>query len=354
MLMSDIGEKAFVEQLLSELRPDDRLINGLGHDAAMLDIPVGESERLLFKIDRAAQPIATRRGWVDNSMWGRLAVTSTCSDILAAGGIPSAFMLAVILPGDFEAKEARRLIFGAVQECAENGVIFAGGDTKEGPFAEVVGSGVGKANLGGLLTRNGARPGDLLVLGGELGGYLGAYLQLLANEGDGLVSSHDWLHYVSHPRAQWEAGVVINSAGIAKAGMDCSDGLYDALSVLSGVHGCSIDEASLPIHPFAFECAQKLGYHVLSLSLGVGDWNIVFVVPAERAAALNVLLKSTEAPLRIIGTVGSEGDPGVRVLEKDGRTRRLRPVINEHFISRQEDEGTFLDRFKLSPYLDDD
>ena len=354
MLMSDIGEKAFVAQLLSKLKPDDRLINGFGHDSAMLDVSVGEFERLLFKVDRAAQPIATRKGWVDNSMWGRLAVTSTCSDILASGGIPSAFMLAVILPGSFEVEEAGRLIFGAAQECADHEVIFAGGDTKEGPFAEVVGTALGKASVRGLLTRNGALPGDYLVLGGRLGGYLGSYLQLLASEEERGTPNREWLHYVSHPRAQWEAGKSMSSAGIAIAGMDCSDGLFDALSTLSGEYGCLIDEAALPIHRFAVECSQKLGYAELSLSLGVGDWNIVYVVPDGRGGALKELLKNTEAPLRIIGTVGSADGKGVSVRGTDGHLRRLRPNVNEHFVSRQEDEGEFLDRFRSSPYLNDD
>ena len=143
-------------------------------------------------------------------------------------------------------------------------------------------------------------------------------------------------------------------SGAPVAAMDCSDGLYDALSVLSGPYGCEIDEAALPYHPLAVEGGHSLGVSLLSLALGVGDWNIVYVVPQSRLDRLHTELGDRSTPLTVVGVI-SEGESSaghVRVRDEDGRSRRLRPVINEHFVTRQEDEGTFLEKIAMSPYVE--
>ena len=354
MRMNDLGEKEFLAKMLPGLNPHRSFVNRFGDDAAVLDIPLGESQRVVFKIDRAAQPTATRRGWADNSMWGRLAVTATCSDILAAGAIPKALMLACILPGDFEASQAFAIVEGCANECAEHDVAFVGGDTKEGPSPEIVSSGIGVTLNESYLGRQGASPGDAVVVAGQLGGYLGSYLQLIELADAAPARRDQWVHYITHPRAQWEAALAMIRSGAPVAAMDCSDGLYDALSVLSGPYGCEIDEATLPYHPLAVECGHSLGLNLLSLALGVGDWNIVYVVPQSRLDQLSSELSSRGTLLTVVGVI-SDGESSaghVQVRDEHGRSHRLRPVVNEHFVTRQEDEGTFLEKIAMSPYVE--
>ncbi|MGW9195553.1 thiamine-phosphate kinase [Micromonospora chersina] len=352
MFLRDLGEKEFLAGVLPGLPRHEAFLNGFGDDAAVLNVPISRQERLVFKVDRAAQPIATRRGWADNTMWGRLAVTATCSDILAAGAQPQAFMLACIFPPDFGVAEARAVIEGCASECAKWNVAFVGGDTKEGPSAEIVGAGIGVTTGPYYLGRRGGMPGDALVLAGRLGGYLGAYTQLVEDVDSTEERSAEWVSYVSHPTAQWEAAAIMNASQVATAAMDCSDGLYDALSVLSGEHGCEIDESLLPYHPSALQCHQSLGVNPLSLALGVGDWNIVYVVPESQLGALFRSSEHSSRRLTVIGRIADNKTGEVRIKDAEGRLRRLRRVINEHFVMRQEDEGSSLDMVKASPYGD--
>lgn len=349
MRIDELGEKKFLAQAIQSIGPtlDSRLVGGIGHDAALIDTRLCEGEGITFKIDRAAQPVAARRGWCSYEMWGRLAVTTVCSDLLCVSSEPLAFMLACILPGSFEASAAEAVIQGAAAECRENGLIFAGGDTKEGPFPEVVGSGLGLVDKTAFLTRTGAQPGDLLVLAGDLGGYLGAYLQCVSAEAAGAKLRPDWIDYVSRPRAQWQASTVMRQAGLASAAMDCSDGLYEAASVLSGGYGCLFDLSQFPYHNHATEAVCNLGVDLLRLGLGVGDWNLVYVVPRDRESEL-VRVLSEEPSLRVIGEVIS--DTGIHALDAHGIRRTITPIVNEHFAARQEDEVDLLQKASESPF----
>lgn len=347
--MADVGEKQFLADLLPHLVPHSRFVNGFGDDASAILAPDGSV--VVFKIDRAAAPMAARRGWVDYGMWGRLAVTSNCSDILAGGGAPAAVMIAMILPRDWPAAAATEVIYGCAEECAANDIAFAGGDTKEGQAPVVVGSAIGFASRDRMLTRRGARPGDVIVVAGPLGGFLGSYLQLISAWDPSDEQSHGfdaladpWRDYVSRPRARWAEGAAVRDAGLATAAMDTSDGLYDAIATLTARHGADIDLTALPHHKIAIQCADRLGAQPLNLALGVGDWNIVYTVDPDRWSTFASGASNQDLELTAIGTVSAAR--GIRWHDAGGRRFRVEPVVNQHFAARLEDESSLLTRLR--------
>jgi len=347
--MSDVGEKDFLSEMLTRLTPHRSFLNGFGDDASAISVDVDRV--VLFKIDRAAAPVASRRGWADYRMWGRLAVTSNCSDLLAGGGVPVAVMIAMILPRDWPAAAAVEVIEGCAEECANNDIAFAGGDTKEGPSAELVGSAIGIGSPETVLTRKGAKPGDLIVVAGRLGGFLGSYLQILESLDDhgrpGPQVDQHWLHYITHPRARWSESAYMRDSRAATAAMDTSDGLYDAVSTLAGVRGADISLDALPYHTAALACADKLSIPPINLGLGVGDWNIVYTV--DSSSWMDRGDGGGDLELHVIGTISEQ--PGIRWHGNDGTVYTCDPIVNQHFRSRQEDEGTLITRLRSDRVL---
>ena len=114
--MTDVGEKAFLAELLPKLFVDPAFVNGFGHDASVMDIGLPETN-LVMKIDRAAKPIAALNGWSDYRVWGRMAVTANCSDILAVGGRPRGFMLSLSMQADSPVDVSTAVVAGAAEEC---------------------------------------------------------------------------------------------------------------------------------------------------------------------------------------------------------------------------------------------
>ncbi len=350
--MDEVGEKYFLERLLPSLEVHPRFVNGFGDDSSVID--QGTDVDVVTKIDRAATPMATVRGWADWHMWGRLAATATCSDLLATNAVPAGLMLAAILPGDFLCESAEQVVRGFAAECAEHDVAFVGGDTKQGDSRELISSGFGLVRKGAARGRRGARPGDYLVVAGELGGYLGAYIAMAEDEFAADPRGESWrlkLDYISRPVARWAEAAVMRSEPIAIAAMDTSDGIYDAVSVLSGAHGVILEESQLPFHEFARTTASAYDLPLISLGMGVGDWNIVYVVPRANANILDGLSRGAGVALTVIGEVSSSVD-GVMVRDTRGRLRKLKRVVNEHFVSRQEDASEFMDLVRESPYCD--
>jgi len=327
--LGQIGEKAFLAALLPRLRIDRRFLNGFGDDASLLDLGIPDSV-LAFKIDRAAYPLAVQRGWSDHRPWGRLAVSANCSDLITMGARPAGFMLAVMLPRDTDIHVAEEIILGAEEACTDAGVAFLGGDFKEAREPQVVGSALGLLPSRDGFRRYGGAAGDLLVLAGSLGGFLGA---LEHCERLGPLNIPPAVDYLSRPRAQWEAGLAMSDLGGVHSACDLSDGLFDALHSVAGAGaGADVDERQLPLHGLARTSAQVLDVESARFAFGVGDWGILYAVdPAERSAITGLAQRGL--PLTIIGRLVDR--QGVR-LHRDGALRTVTAPIHEHFRTRAE------------------
>jgi len=108
----------------------------------------------------------------DPFLLGQRALAVATSDLAAMGATPLAFTLALTLPtveADWLAAFARGLNLMA-QGCD---LRLIGGDTTRGPLCLTL-TVFGRVPNGQALSRSGARPGDLLCVGGELGNAAGA------------------------------------------------------------------------------------------------------------------------------------------------------------------------------------
>ena len=330
--LSDIGEKGFVNRILTFLKPSEQFVNGFGHDASIIDIGL-DSIDLVLKIDRAARPLTIMQGYGDYKIWGQLAVTANCSDILACGGNPKGFMISLCLPGDWKVKDAEDIILGCQHECEKRGISFLGGDTKEGKTPQVVGCALGDIPKGKAIGRTNVRAGDYIVLSGRLGGFMGSYLQLLYNSESDDSKRKEWLEYIINPVAKWEESAFINSLNIAKSGMDASDGLLDVLRTLGRVNnvGVEIELNNLPLHQSAVECSTKLDIDPIQLGFSYGDWNIVYTISEKDIKRIETKNLEIHIIGRIVehsGVFGTYGQDLKFLI--DGN-------INEHFRRRMED-----------------
>lgn len=344
-----MGEKGFLQEILPNLYSDPRLVGGFGHDASVIDLP-NAPFNLIQKIDRASHPVALKRGWADHSSWGRMAVTANCSDILASGGEPVSCMMAVMVSGEESAAHVRDIIVGASDECRANGVVYAGGDTKEAEDAHVVGCSVGVIPKDGFLPRNTANPGDKIFCAGRIGGFTGAYFLMKNVYGNkSSDETRPYTDYLGLPVAQWAVAREVNSRRVARCGMDASDGVLDVLQTFttSGV-GIELHLDRIPYHPFAVECAAKTEIPLTQFIFGGGDWNILYAVPPDAAGKLAAEV-GDRLPLFEVGEV-VEGQ-GVRARGKAGEPVPITGVVNEHFVSRIEDAAGFMDHIETGNFI---
>jgi selenide, water dikinase len=101
--------------------------------------------------------------------YGAIAAANALSDIYAMGGKPFLALNIAALPPDLPDEMVTELLRGGAETCQRAGVVIAGGHTiqdKEPKYGLVV---LGFGEPERMLTKGGARAGDLLVLSKPLG-----------------------------------------------------------------------------------------------------------------------------------------------------------------------------------------
>ncbi|MEX2210291.1 MAG: thiamine-phosphate kinase [Gaiellaceae bacterium] len=217
MRLSDVGELG----LLAELERRG-LAQAIADDAARLE------DGLVVTQDALVEDVHFRLGEISWRDLGFRAAVVNLSDLAASGARPTALLVALGAPPETGVEDLIELYEG----IRETGVPVVGGDTTRAPQLFVSITALGRAER--VPGRGGARPGDLLVVTGPLGGK------------------------PVRPPIRIEEGVRL--ARHAHALLDLSDGLArDAghIAARSGVR-CVIDAERVPLAPGA--TVDDLGY----------------------------------------------------------------------------------------------
>lgn len=286
-----MGEFELLARIRERLpKPGPRVRLGGGDDAAIV-VPGGATAT---SVDALVDGVHFRREWSSPAQIGAKALATALSDLAAMGGEPGEAYVVLGVPADLDEDGCIELLDGMAEVAAETGTTLAGGDVTRAPVLTLAVTVVGHApGADELVTRSGARPGDALVVTGELGGAAAGLLLLESEELRSLfVAPSDTnserrrslLARQLEPRPRLAGGRALASAG-ATAMIDLSDGLGgDArhLATASGV-GVRIEAADLPIAAGVAEVADAAGRDPAELAVGGGeDYELLAAIPADR------------------------------------------------------------------------
>ena len=342
--IGEIGERALLEHLRSRVPLGPGVEVGIGDDAAV----VHTGALTLVTTDCLVEGIHFRREWSPPTLLGRKALTVNLSDIAAMAGSPRFATVSLALPADVTIGFVDGLYDGLLGRAAETGVLVVGGN-----LAATTGPIVVDITLLGdagprILTRAGARPGDLVVVTGTLGS-AAAGLRFLATgarlDGDGeLVAAGTWTggaegvhrclraHLDPAPPLAFARALADLDLDLVHAAMDLSDGLSGDLAALCAASGVSawLDPAAFPLEACAAALEAEGGEDAFSLALHGGeDYQLVMAVAPDALDALRDVAVVWEVALATIGAF-APGPPGVALRFGDA-LRRVRPASHDHF-----------------------
>jgi len=286
---------------------------GSGDDAAVT-IPGGATAT---SVDAVVEGVHFRREQASLAQIGHKALATALSDLAAMGAEPGEAYVVIGVPPDLDEDGCIALLDGMATLATATGTSLAGGDVTRATELFLAVTVVGHAESpDSFVSRAGARPGDVLVLTGELGG-AAAGLVLL----QGPLRARQL-----EPQPRIGAGMALAGAG-ATAMIDISDGLggdSGHLAQQSGV-GLRIDASAVPIAAGASEIAASAGGDPWQFVLGGGeDYELLASISAERLDEARQAVREAEGiALTEIGEViAGEGVeirlPGGRALEPGG------------------------------------
>ena len=298
-------------------QPGARVRLGSGDDAAV-SVPGGATAT---SVDALVDGVHFRREWSSPARVGAKALAVALSDLAAMGAEPGEAYVALGVPADLDEDGCLELLDGLAGVAEETDTTLAGGDVTRAPALTLAVTVVGHAEApDDFVKRSGARPGDVLVVTGELGG-AAAGLRLLEDAGETRSS------FVSHsgtkdervrsliarqlePRPRLKEGRALAEAG-ATAMIDLSDGLGGDARRLAEASGVAlrIDAEALPIAPGVAKVAAGLvagavdssspavgERETLRLAVSGGeDYELLAAIPPERLAAATAAVAASDA-----------------------------------------------------------
>jgi thiamine-monophosphate kinase len=342
MTVAEIGERTLLRHLRGRIPLGPGVAAGVGDDAAAVET----GPLTLITTDSLVEGVHFHRDWAPPRLLGRKALTVNLSDIGAMAGVPRFATVSLCLPADVTLEYFDSLYDGLLERAAEVGVNVVGGNLSatEGPLViDITLLGQGDR----LLRREGARPGDLVVVTGHLGG-AAAGLRFLQDgarmNGEGqLVDPGPFTGSSPAPlvhclRAQLDPAPPLAFAralaehDIVRAAMDLSDGLSGDLLTLCQESEVSawVDSSALPVDPAAAQLEREGGGDGFSMALHGGeDYQLLMAVPREALDQLRDVAVVWDLPITAVGEFAA-GPPSVS-LKFGEALKRLRPKSHDHF-----------------------
>nr|WP_207280734.1 thiamine-phosphate kinase [Thiocystis violacea] len=305
---------------LGPARPD--VVLGVGDDCALLDVPAGQS--LAVSIDTLASGIHFFPDCAPEHI-GHKSLAVGLSDLAAMGAEPAWATLALTLPAADE-DWVRGFAVGFARLANQHGIRLVGGDTTRGPLSVTV-QVQGFVPSGAAVRRDGARPGDAILVSGTLGDAGLALRRMLAGE----AVDPESRRRLECPEPRVALGRRLR--GIASAMIDLSDGLAGDLGHIlaaSGV-GAELELEQFTLTPWVAEAVAAARDWSLPLSSG-DDYELCFCVPQERLVEVGRLAVDPSCALTRIGTI--RVGTGLILRLPDGEILTTNGAGYDHFAAR--------------------
>lgn len=291
--ISAYGEFGLIKHLTENFSFDnDSTEVSIGDDAAVIN---PGNQRVVVTTDVLAEGVHFNLGYVPLKHLGYKAVVVNLSDIAAMNAVPTQILVSLAISNRFPVEALEEIYAGIALACKRYKVDLVGGDTTSSNSGLVMSiTAIGLENSENIVKRNGAKPNDLLVVTGDLGGaYLG--LQILEREHAVFLANpnmqpemegYDYiLEKQLKPEARTDVKKILEELGVKPTSMiDVSDGLSSEILHLSDQSkvGFRLYEEKIPMDSLTISTAEELNLNPAMCAMNGGeDYELLFTVAPE-------------------------------------------------------------------------
>lgn len=296
---SEIGERKIIELLIKNFNPMPEMVVPFGDDVSAVSI--GNKRLAILKTDMLVGKTDIPPGM---TLWqaARKAIIMTISDLASKGVKPIALLIALGLPRETSRVNIEEIARGLNAGAQEYDAYVIGGDTGETSDLIICCIAFGVIMKKKLITRSGAKVGDILAVTGFFG-KTGAGLKILM---DGLTVPQrikkGLLKAVYLPKARLREGLILAKLGSVSASIDSSDGLAISLHELKKMSNVGFTLTELPIAPETLEFAELYGLNPEELALYSGEeYELVLTITPKKWKSAKNLIEKMGGKLIAIG-----------------------------------------------------
>ena len=223
---------------------------------------------------------------------GYKSVIVNLSDICAMNALPTQITVSLAVSNRFPLEALEEFYSGVATACRIYGVDLVGGDTTSSTKGMLISvTAIGEGDSKKITYRSGAKPYDLLVVTGDVGGaYLG--LQVLEREKEVFKVNpqnqpdlEPYTYIIERqlkPEARKDIVELLEKLEVKPTSMiDISDGLSSEILHLceqSGV-GCNLFEDKIPLDPTVIATSEEFKMDSTMIALGGGeDYELLFTI----------------------------------------------------------------------------
>ncbi|MGI9552808.1 MAG: thiamine-phosphate kinase [Aurantibacter sp.] len=284
-----LGEFGLIDHLTKDFSIAQKsTLKGIGDDAAVID----HKAKTLVSTDLLVEGVHFDLAYTPLKHLGYKALIVNLSDIYAMNAIPSQITVSIAVSNRFALEALEELYSGIILAANVYGVDVVGGDTTSSKTGLLISiTAIGEAIKEEITYRKGAKPNDLLVVTGDLGGaYMG--LQVLERENEVFKVNPNnqpdlepYSYIVERqlkPEARKDIIELLTKLGVLPTAMiDISDGLSSEILHLckQSEVGCNLFEDKIPLDPTVISACEefKMDSTVVALS-GGEDYELLFTI----------------------------------------------------------------------------
>ena len=288
--LSELGEFALIDHLTKDFPILNKsTVLGVGDDAAVLKFG---DQHTLITTDLLVEGVHFNLSYTPLKHLGYKAVMVNLSDVYAMNAIATQITVSVAVSNRFPLEALEELYAGIALACKIYGVDLIGGDTTSSDKGLLISiTAIGSAKKEKIVLRKGAKPNDLLVVTGDLGGaYMG--LQVLERENEVFkvnpqnqpdLAAYSYLvERQLKPEARKDILELLEKLEVNPTSMiDISDGLSSEILHLckNSEVGCNLYEDKIPLDPTVISACEEFRLDSTLVALSGGeDYELLFTI----------------------------------------------------------------------------
>jgi thiamine-monophosphate kinase len=280
--LSELGEFKLIDHLTEHFKISHKsTVKGIGDDAAVLNYG---KKQIVVSTDLLVEGVHFDLSYVPLKHLGYKAVIVNLSDIYAMNAVATQITVSIAVSNRFPLEALEELYAGITTAANLYHIDVIGGDTTSSTSGLIISiTAIGEVEKGREVLRSGAKPNDLLVVTGDIGGaYMG--LQVLKREKEVFKvnpnSQPDLSMYTYiverqlKPEARKDIVELLQKLEVKPTSMiDISDGLSSEIIHLCKQSKVGVDlyENKIPLDPQVISTCEEFNIDSTTVALNGGE-----------------------------------------------------------------------------------